>query len=329
MANLLFRITKEGRITHRYINEQFTHKTPSLIQQFLPKDAIDRVIEAMHENLHYTLHEEIVLNEELHTACLYQVGNQYLFYITPTDHYALKRSIPNLLKTISDLILTPHKDDSNKTTFLYESMQKLNNELINKQREIMKQSEQLNRLNKLLNDRLIKDPLTSLISRHQYIESITQAINESPNAFGLFWFIDLDDFKLVNDQHGHQVGDQFLIEVANRLESLPFENTLKMRIAGDEFGLFMHNVSDISKASIEALYQTFITHFKKPITLDSYTLACPSSTGIAIYNHDTNDIEKLIEYADFAMYQAKQKGNDQMALFNQTVFKAQTNQKAD
>ncbi|MFA6783922.1 MAG: diguanylate cyclase, partial [Sphaerochaeta sp.] len=135
-----------------------------------------------------------------------------------------------------------HQKEGNPiTSNNFEQIQLLNNELVNAQRKLQKANIQLKHLNEELNNRLVKDPLTSLVRCYQYRSEIDRTISLQPKMLGLFAFIDIDDFKHINDTLGHAAGDQYLMEFARRLQSLDFGMaTICMRIAGDEFGLYLH-----------------------------------------------------------------------------------------
>ncbi|MEA5018697.1 MAG: GGDEF domain-containing protein [Erysipelotrichaceae bacterium] len=193
----------------------------------------------------------------------------------------------------------------------FERIQKLNNQLINTQRELKKANAKLNQLNDALNNRLVKDALTGLVSRYQYREEIKLAINKQPEMFGVFTFIDLDDFKRINDTYGHNVGDEFLIAFADRLKTLPFDNSICIRIAGDEFGVYIHGYNAVTAQDIKYVWDYFNANVtNNPIKLSVATEEIKCSLGMAVYGQDTKDIYELIEFADFAMYQAKKTGKN-------------------
>ncbi|MEI7884887.1 MAG: GGDEF domain-containing protein [Clostridia bacterium] len=211
---------------------------------------------------------------------------------------------------------------SNKATSLqFEKIQTLNNELINTRRLLEKANAQLNTLNEDLNNRLVKDALTGLVSRYQYRTEMEFFIAKNPGKLGIFTFIDIDNFKGVNDNYGHGAGDDFLVEFAARLRSLPLENTIKMRIAGDEFGLFTFGLAEAEAAQQKIIWQLIQQHvLAKPIAIDGKQLPLSISAGMAVYGRDTREIYELLEYADFAMYGAKNQGKNRFNSFDQTEY---------
>lgn len=197
----------------------------------------------------------------------------------------------------------------------FEQVQKLNNELLNAQRQLKKLNALLKQSNETLNNRLVKDHLTGLVSRYQYKDEISQMIKNSPDSYGIFAFIDIDDFKLINDTYGHRVGDQYLITFSTRLKSISIENMICMRIAGDEFGIYIHPF-DIETQQVDLIWEQIKQTIETPITIETLNLPIHCSVGVAVYNKDTSNIYELIDYADFAMYQAKESGKKSFKIFN-------------
>lgn len=175
----------------------------------------------------------------------------------------------------------------------------------------------LNMVNADLNNRLVKDPLTGLISRYQYRSEIEMSIASAPSKKGIFTFIDMDDFKGINDTYGHLAGDKYLVGFAERMRKLTINNTLKIRIAGDEFALFTYGLDHIDDSVIEQIWEQIQRHvLSKPLQFDGIELPYSISAGIAVYGEHTFDIYDLIDYADFAMYQAKRSGKNQYCVFD-------------
>lgn len=199
----------------------------------------------------------------------------------------------------------------------FEQIQKLNN-----QRELQRANKKLEALNLDLNNRLVKDPLTELVSRYQYRSEMQRVINANPQALGLFAFIDIDAFKHVNDTYGHAVGDEYLVAFAKRLASLTSEGRLiAMRIAGDEFGLYMHELASVDDEIFSSLYRKFEVYVtERPLSTSIGELAISCSVGFAVYNRDTTNLFELIEYADWAMYQAKRGGKHGYRVFDKLLY---------
>lgn len=203
----------------------------------------------------------------------------------------------------------------------FEQIQKLNNKMINTQRELSKVNAEINRLNSYLNNRLVKDELTGLVSRYQYREEIEICIRNQPKKLGVFTFIDIDNFKKINDTYGHRAGDDFLRIFSNRLQQLDFNNKICMRISGDEFGLYIHGFDSIEEVDVLNIWREIeIRVLFEPAIVDGESIPVRLSAGMAIYGMDTFEIYDLIEYADFAMYQAKKLGKNTFQRFNKNLY---------
>jgi len=322
MSEFLARISQTGFINHKYFCQDCpTFDQTHSIHTLLNKEDYDRFKEASMHNTSELMIDNISLNGQQHFLYMKQIGHQYLLYVNSETNKQTKKMFINLIDVIASKHFEHDNHDKQENKLLFENIQKLNNDLVNKQRELSKLNHELNRLNNILNNRLVKDPLTKLVSRYQYRDEILMQIDQHKDTYGLFWFIDVDDFKSINDNYGHKTGDQVLIQIAKRLNTLPFEDTVKMRIAGDEFGLYMANISSIKHEEIEAYYQQFKEHVSAPILVDNIDKQITFSVGIAIYKRDTDELHVLIDYADFAMYQAKQKGKNQYIIFNLNEYK--------
>ena len=208
--------------------------------------------------------------QDIHMCAIASSSTILFFGVDKLSLFSEAESIePNfkiLIKQYMQVIqLSQHmltSDDQHVIRLQFEQIQKLNNQFINTQRQLKKANIQLEKMNQDLSNRLVKDELTGLVSRYQYRDEIRMLINKQPNDYGVFAFIDLDDFKNINDSHGHFVGDQYLITFANRLKSLAFEHKICLRIAGDEFGLYIHPYTDISSNSIKDIWLAIKTLLK-------------------------------------------------------------------
>lgn len=212
-----------------------------------------------------------------------------------------------------------YNDESIRQNF--ERIQLLNNELVNTRRKLEKANIQLNQANLVLNNRLVKDALTGLISRYQYVSEMSSLIDSQPGKMGVFVFLDIDNFKSVNDGYSHAAGDQYLIEFARRLKALPLEGVVAMRLSGDEFGLFHYGLETLADTVFSDIWKLIQDHvLYGPISIPPHELALSVSVGMAVYGRDTAEIFELIDYADFAMYSAKAAGKNQYCVFDRVSY---------
>lgn len=160
------------------------------------------------------------------------------------------------------------------------------------------------------------DPLTGLPNRLLLIESITHAL-EVAKRYEMqlaVMFIDLDDFKKINDTAGHDVGDQYLIEVSAKINASLRTGDILGRLGGDEFLVFLEG----SKDQREFIYvkERILKLLNEPIIINTvaYTVTC--SIGLSIYPNDGAEADELIRKADMAMYHAKKNGKNTFSYFN-------------
>ena len=234
---------------------------------------------------------------------------------------ALKKMIYNFMKVLHMYDGKVITDNERIMRFQFEQIQKLNNDLLNTQRQLQKANAQLKRANEVLNNRLVKDALTGRLSRYQYREEIDMLIKTSPDKKGIFTFIDIDDFKSINDNYGHNVGDIYLKIFAKRLSKLNFENAIFMRISGDEFGVYIHGYDEVNDDYIKKVWEEIedkILSSQFEIQDNKHFIYC--SAGMAVYPNDTDSVFELIEYADFAMYKAKKSGKNSYRRFNKSDY---------
>jgi diguanylate cyclase (GGDEF)-like protein len=163
------------------------------------------------------------------------------------------------------------------------------------------------------------DLLTDLPNRRLFRDRLDQQTRHSERTGAPFalLFIDLDNFKEVNDVLWHEAGDQLLKQAANRiLGSVRDEDTVA-RLSGDEFTVILLDTADL--APIELLAQGIINELVKPYDLGGGTSRVSASIGIARYPQDGDTPDQLLMHADQAMYRAKTNGRNQVHCFTQST----------
>ncbi len=153
------------------------------------------------------------------------------------------------------------------------------------------------------------DTLTGLANRNQLERNINKAISPGSRAssFAVF-FIDLDNFKQINDSLGHDAGDELLRVIANRLKHGIQKNDFAARLGGDEFILVLYNVSTPENAAVFA--ENILASIAMPITIHHHDLFITASIGISFYPTDGTNHTTLIKNADLALYQTKTIGGN-------------------
>ena len=160
------------------------------------------------------------------------------------------------------------------------------------------------------------DVLTNLPNRTLFADRFTQAIAHSKRSKSLLavCFIDLDEFKPVNDTYGHEAGDKVLIEVAQRIKASIRKQDTVSRLGGDEFTLLLGDVDSIEQChlAIHRIQQAIA----KPYLIEGKSIKIAASSGMTIYPLDNADPDTLIRHADSAMYTAKMLGRNRYHLFD-------------
>jgi diguanylate cyclase (GGDEF)-like protein len=163
------------------------------------------------------------------------------------------------------------------------------------------------------------DSVTQLTNRHFFNERLEAVIARSRkfDERTILMFIDLDNFKTVNDTLGHDIGDELLRLVSRRLsDTLRFGDVIS-RIGGDEFGIILENVGQVNVASM--LAEKCLAKLADPIRIHGHDIHIGASIGISVYPDDADDMHALLKYADTAMYYAKNGGKNAWRTFTPSM----------
>jgi diguanylate cyclase (GGDEF)-like protein/PAS domain S-box-containing protein len=163
------------------------------------------------------------------------------------------------------------------------------------------------------------DGLTGLANRQQFQERVQAALlDPRRRASGLaVLFLDLDDFKTVNDSLGHSAGDELLINVAQRLKSCLRAHDVPARIGGDEFAVLLDGVG--SQEEVEAVADRIVSVLDEPHTVQGSEVLARASIGIAVPEADEHDVDALLRNADTSMYTVKRAGKASYTFFERTM----------
>jgi diguanylate cyclase (GGDEF)-like protein/PAS domain S-box-containing protein len=166
------------------------------------------------------------------------------------------------------------------------------------------------------------DSLTGLPNRQLLLDRLRQALaaRARNHRTGALLFIDLDNFKLLNDTFGHDLGDLLLQQLAPRLISCVREGDTVARLGGDEFVIIL--VTDFSEnydaavAQVKAICGRIHSTFNQSFSLGAYKHHTTASIGVAVFNDQSHTTDELLKQADLAMYQAKASGRNAMCFFD-------------
>ena len=169
------------------------------------------------------------------------------------------------------------------------------------------------------------DSLSGLHNRHSFEEELSRCFvehREGDQRFGVV-FIDLDDFKAINDTFGHHKGDEMIQAVADVLKTSCRDSDFAARMGGDEFALIIRNFHNFD---LQRISDRLLKHLTA-ITIEP-NIACSTSIGVAVHTSNTPTPEALLANADSAMYQAKESGKNQYVIYKQSTTDALADSKA-
>ena len=163
------------------------------------------------------------------------------------------------------------------------------------------------------------DQLTGLPNRHYLASFLPQAIAEAKANGAMLGvvFLDLDRFKHINDTRGHETGDKLLQQVAGRLRACVRESDVVIRMGGDEFVVVFRSVKTDDEVTQGAA--RIIDTLNRPIVIDQHPLQTTGSVGVSLFPRDGADMGELLKHSDTAMYQAKERGRNNVQVFSQIM----------
>ena len=169
-------------------------------------------------------------------------------------------------------------------------------------------------LQEKLNHMAYHDALTDLPNRMYFQDKVEETIKHSlkNNEMFALLYMDLDKFKDINDQYGHAIGDQVLIQFAEKVETCLRKTDTIARQGGDEFTLLIPNINEENDAVVCA--ERILELFDEPWEVRGHFIQTSTSIGIAYYPQTGNDYIEILKHADMAMYDSKQQGKNRMSI---------------
>lgn len=163
------------------------------------------------------------------------------------------------------------------------------------------------------------DSLTKLPNRYMFQKSLKEVLLKikEDKTMGALFFLDIDRFKEINDNLGHDIGDSLLIKCTKRLRKVLCQTSILARFGGDEFVILVENIS--SKNNVEYIATKIMNQFSEPFKIDKYLLDITISMGISIIDKNSKDTTQLIKYTDIAMYHAKSLGRNNYQFFTKEL----------
>ncbi|MBP2640602.1 MAG: domain S-box/diguanylate cyclase protein [Firmicutes bacterium] len=163
------------------------------------------------------------------------------------------------------------------------------------------------------------DSLTRLANRvalHERLDHILEDCS-APDCSGAVLFIDIDNFKFINDTYSHSYGDRLLINLAREFEKIAKGRGIVARMGGDEFVMLLENIKDQEEADLFA--KKVVNLFAKPLKVKDKSFQVTVSIGITLYPANGDTAGELLKNADLAMYRAKRQGKNQYLFFDQSI----------
>ena len=185
------------------------------------------------------------------------------------------------------------------------------------EQKIEDRTKELQEANTTLSHFADHDSLTDLPNRRLFSELLSHEIKKAKrNLYTLaILYMDLDDFKKINEVHGHDIGDALLLNVTKRLNSSLRQEDLIARLGGDEFTICYSNVKDIE--DVRLLCQIIIDKISQPMYLGKIQCHISISIGVSLYPDDGKDYNSLLRVADNNMYQVKSSGKNNFYISSQ------------
>ena len=242
--------------------------------------------------------------------------------ITIRTRRVLQESILQPIATLNSIttqIIKTKKLDASFPTFHSDEIGDLAHNFQNMISELDAYHDELHTKRENLFHQANYDTLTDIPNRTYFYEQLEKSIHRAQRngeKFALF-FIDLDQFKEVNDTFGHGYGDKLLQNVALKLKDVLRENDTLARLGGDEFTVIMSDLDEYYSASI--LAQKILDILKIPITVDSEELFISCSIGISLYPQDSTTANQLLKHADIAMYRSKNDGRNRYSFYTKEM----------
>lgn len=206
-------------------------------------------------------------------------------------------------------------DRKDEVGTLLDAFNNMMNVIEDRDKQLLEHSEKLEQIIELrtqqINHRANFDALTDLPNRYLLMDRVRQSIRSIRRHGGKLavLYLDLDRFKIVNDNLGHMVGDKLLIAVSKRLVKALREEDTVSRLGGDEFLILMEGIEN--SEDVENIAKIIIKSLQKPFEIMDHTLHVSTSIGIALYPDDGDDENAIMQHADVSMYQAKKSGRGQ------------------
>lgn len=194
------------------------------------------------------------------------------------------------------------------------------NELRLQNEKLIQNQQILEEYEKELHNQAYRDQLTGLLNRRSLIKNLNELVNKETKGKVALLILDIDNFKYINDTMGHCFGDQLLIKVSNRFESLIEDDCKIYRLGGDEFVILLEDFDEL--ATIEKLAVKLLNGCSSGFNVDSVNIFISNSIGISLYPYHGDNMDELLKNADIAVYKAKETGKNRIVFYSKPMNEA-------
>lgn len=319
-------MTLDAEFNVYYMNKWFSVHSQTSYDKKMPLHLLDL----------FTLSEEKVKSLRRHIKAALTLQSPSFFtadsnhYLFPMKHAMTIKSNFEFMQ--QDVTIVPYDIEKKQVTLLVydqttlmEEKNKCTKESLALAETVEIANETIKKLesaqNKLVKQQVIiykqahYDQLTSLANRTLLQERLSILIEEAHSydqKFGVL-FLDLDNFKIVNDTLGHDVGDALLVSISKILLHETRKNDTVARFGGDEFVILLHDIADIK--ALSSIAEKLIHSMQNTLTIKEHSLHVTTSIGISIYPEHGDTFDTLIKNADIALYEAKASGKNTFKIF--------------
>ena len=237
--------------------------------------------------------------------------------------YVLVSSAISRIKVAEGSLYTS-RQKLNKSNFelaaAFDKVDKSKDELKFQNEKLMSNQQILVEYEKELHHQAYHDQLTGLQNRRALIQNLNELVGKDTKGKVALLILDIDNFKYINDTMGHCFGDQLLIKVSERFESLIEDDCKIYRLGGDEFVLLLEDYDEL--ATIEKLAVKLLKGCTSGFDIDFSNMFISISIGIALYPEHGDNLDELLKNADIAVYKAKETGKNRIVFYNKPMNEA-------